>query len=115
VSVALMHHFETKVGSVQDVSPGVDDTTFRLNDRLVKVETIEVECHGAHAKGSEPDANDRPGSQEEVKAAAVIEGGILEEETTEVPVSSDDVIGFFLLTKLVAIVLRFILSWLSNK
>ena len=47
------------------------------------------------AQGSEPDANDRPGSQEEVKAA-VFEGSVLEDQATEVTVGSHDVVGLFL-------------------
>ena len=52
VSITLVHHFETKVSTVQDVSPGVDDTTAAIEQRLVEVETVEVECHGANTKGN---------------------------------------------------------------
>ena len=67
VSVALVHHFHTKTSAVENVCPGVQDTTLTINDGLVEVETVEVECHGAYAQCSEPDANDRPCCQEEVK------------------------------------------------
>jgi hypothetical protein len=67
VSVTLMHDFHPEVSAVQNVSPGVDDTTLAIEDRLVEVETVEVECHGADAQGGHPNPNHWPGSQEEVK------------------------------------------------
>ena len=63
VSVALVHHFHAEVGAVQHISPGVQDAAPTIKDGLVEVETVEVESRGADAQGSEPDANDRPGSQ----------------------------------------------------
>ena len=59
--------------AVQHISPGVRDA-LTIKDGLVEVETVQVD-HGADAQGGEPDAGDRPGSQEEVKAA-VVEGRI---------------------------------------
>merc|ERR1712100_879994 len=76
-----------------------------IKDGLVEIETVQVEGHGADAQGGEPDANDRPGSQEEVKAAAVVEGSVLEDQATEITVGSHDVVGLFLLAELVAVVL----------
>merc|ERR1712005_17947 len=105
VSVALVHHFHTEVGAVQHISPGVQDAALTIKDGLVEVETVQVEGHGGHAEGGEPDADNRPGSQEEVKATAVVEGGVLEDQATEVTVGSHDVVGLFLLAKLVAVVL----------
>merc|ERR1711991_754640 len=105
VSVALVHHFHTEVGAVQHIGPGVQDAALTIKDGLVEVETVQVESHGADAHGGEPDANDRPGSQEEVKATAVVEGGVLEDQATEVTVGSHDVVGLFLLAELVAVVL----------
>jgi hypothetical protein len=60
VSIALVHHFHTQVSPVEDVGPSADYTTLRVNDRLVEVETVEVERHGADAQCGEPDANYRP-------------------------------------------------------
>ena len=74
MSVALVHDFHAEVGAVQNISPGVQDAALTIKDGLVEVETVQVEGHGADAHGGEPDANDRPGSQEEVQAAAVVEG-----------------------------------------
>ena len=92
MSVALVHHFHAEAGTVQHISPGVQDAALTIKDGLVEVETVQVESHGADAQGSEPDANDRPGSQEEVKAAAVVEGGVLEDQATEVTVGQAMVI-----------------------
>ena len=86
MSVALVHHFHTEVGAVQHISPGVQDAALTIKDGLVEVETVQVESHGADAQGSEPDADNGPGSQEEVKAAAVVEGSVLEDQATEVTV-----------------------------
>ena len=45
MSIPLMHDFETKVGTVQNVSPGIDGVTLSRIDRLVKVKSIQVESH----------------------------------------------------------------------
>jgi hypothetical protein len=42
-----------------------------------------------------------------VQATAVVEAGVLEDETAEVAVGCNDVVGLFFLTELVAIVLAF--------
>merc|ERR1711991_314430 len=105
VSVALVHHFHAEVGAVQHISPGVQDAALTIKDGLVEIETVQVEGHGGHAEGGEPDADNGPGSQEEVKATAVVEGGVLEDQATEVTVGSHDVVGLFLLAELVAVVL----------
>merc|ERR1712022_35542 len=105
VSVALVHHFHAEAGTVQHVGPGVQDAALTIKDGLVEVEAVQVEGHGRHAKGGEPDADNGPGSQEEVKAAAVVEGSVLEDQATEVTVGSHDVVGLFLLAELVAVVL----------
>ena len=105
MSVALVHHFHAEVGAVQHISPGVQDAALTIKDGLVEVETVQVERHRAHAQGGEPDADNGPGSQEEVQATAVVEGCVLEDQATEVTVGSHDVVGLFLLAKLVAVVL----------
>ena len=81
MSVALVHHFHAEAGTVEDVSPGVQNTTLGIQDGLVEVEPFRLKAM-VHAEGGEPDANHRPGSQEEVKAAAVVEGGVLEDQAT---------------------------------
>ena len=108
--VPFVHHFHPKIGTVENVSPGVNDLSLFGQDRLVEVEAVQVESHGADAQGSEPDADNGPSSQEEVKATAVVEGCVLEDQTTEVAVSCNDVVGLFLLSKLVAIVEGLFLS-----
>jgi hypothetical protein len=37
VSVALMHDFHTKISTIDNVSPSVDYTSFRVNNCLVEV------------------------------------------------------------------------------
>ena len=72
-------------------------------DGLVEVETVQV---GAMVPTPRA-VNQMPttaSSQEEVKAAAVV-GCALEDQATEVTVGSHDVVGLFLLAKLVAVVL----------
>merc|ERR1712054_524097 len=115
VSVALVHHFHAEVGTVEDVGPGVQNTALSIKDGLVEVEAVQVEGHGGHAEGGEPDADNRPGSQEEVKATAVVEGGVLEDQATEVTVGSHDVVGLFLLAKLVAVVLGLALGGFTHQ
>jgi hypothetical protein len=97
VSIALVHHFHAEASTVEHVGPGVHHPTLGIQDGLVEVEAVEVEGHGAHAEGGEPDADHRPGCKEEVQAAAVVEGGVLEDQATEVTVGSHDVIGLFFL------------------
>ncbi len=67
------------------------------------------------AHGREPDADNGPGSQEEVQAAAVVERRVLEDQATEVTVGSHDVVGLFLLAELVAVVLGLALGGLADQ
>ena len=46
VSVALMHHFHAEAGTVQHISPGVQDAALTIKDGLVEVEAVQVEGHG---------------------------------------------------------------------
>ena len=46
--ISLVHNFKAKVGSIEDVSPGIYNMTLSL-DGLVKIEAIQVERHGANA------------------------------------------------------------------
>ena len=70
VSVALVHYFHTQVGAVDDIGPGANHTTLRIQDGLVEVEPVQVERHGADAQRGKPDANHRPRTQEEVPRKA---------------------------------------------
>jgi hypothetical protein len=115
VSITLVHYFHAKASSVEDVSPGRDDAALAIDNRLVEVETVEVEGHRGHAEGGEPDADNGPGCKEEVQAAAVVEGGVLEDQATEVTVGSHDVVGLFFLAKLVAVVLGLGLGGFTNQ
>merc|ERR1711991_771435 len=115
VSVALVLHFHAEVGAVQHISPGVQDAALTIQDGLVEVEAVQVEGHGADAHGREPDADNRPGAQEEVKATAVVEGGVLEDQATEVTVGSHDVVSLFLLAELVAVVLGLALGGFTHQ
>ena len=67
MSVALVHYFHAQTSTVEDISPSVDHMTLVVNDRLVEVETVEVESHRGNTESGEPDTDNRPGSQEEVK------------------------------------------------
>ena len=71
--ISFVHDFHSESCSVEDVCPGVKDSALSVDDGLVEVESIEVEGHGGHAKVGEPDADYRPGCQEEVKTSAVVE------------------------------------------
>ena len=115
VSVTLVHNFHAKTSTVQNICPGVQDFALTIHDGLVEVETVEVECHGANTKSSEPDTDNRPCCEEEVQRTGVVEGSVLEDQATEVTVGSNDVVGLFFLTKLVTIVLRLSFSRLADK
>ena len=115
MSITLVHHLKTKVGAVENISPSVNHIALSVNNGVVEVEPIEVECHRAHTHGSQPDTDHRPGTQEEVQSTAVAEARILENQATEVTVSSHDVVGLFLLTELVAIVGRLSFGGLTDQ
>ena len=79
-------------------------------DGLVEVKTVEVECHGGDAEGGKPDADNRPGREEEVEAAAIIERRILENKATKIAMSCNNVVSFFFLTKLITLVQALLLQ-----
>ena len=89
--------------------------TLTLNNGLIEVESVEVESHGGDAEGGKPDAHNRPCCEEEVQRAAVIKRSILENQTSEVTVGSDNVICLFFLPKLVSITLRDLFGSLPNE
>ena len=106
MGIALVHHFHPQVGTVDDVSPSVDHVALSIHNGVVEVEPVEVEGHGADPQCGEPDTDHRPSGEEEVQRAAVVEAGILEDQATEVTVGRHDVVGLFLLTEFVTVVLR---------
>ena len=72
MGVPFMHHFHTKTLAVQDVSPSVDDVSVTAHNRLVKIETVEVESHCGYTEGGKPNANHGPSSKKEMEAAAIV-------------------------------------------
>ena len=105
VSITLVHNFHTQTSAVEYVCPGVQNTTLTINNGLIEVEAVEVERHGGDAEGGKPDAHDWPCCEEEVQRARIVERSILEDQTTKVTVSGNDVVGLFFLTKLLTVVL----------
>ena len=105
MSVTLVHNFHTQTSAVENVCPGVEHTTLTIDDGLVEIETVQVERHRGDTQSGEPDADNRPSSKEEVQGTGVVERCVLEDQATEVTVSSDDVIRLFFLTKLVTCLL----------
>ena len=115
VSIALVHHFHAQASTVQDVSPGWDDSVLTVNQRLVEVETVQVEGHCGNAESGKPNTHDGPSCEKEVERTRVVEAGVLEDETTKVPVCRNNVVGFFFLTELVSVVLGFIFSSFTDQ
>ena len=62
-----MHNFETQPSTIKNISPCINYMTLIINNRLVEVETIQIEGHRGYTKSGEPDAYNRPGSKEEMK------------------------------------------------
>ena len=113
MSITLVHDFHTETSAVQNVCPSVKDMTLVILDRLVEVETVQVERHRGDTKCGEPDANNRHAAKK--CKNGVVEGSVLEDQATEVTVSSDDVISLFFLTKLVTVVLGLCFGGLTNQ
>ena len=84
MSVTLVHDFHTQTSTVQNICPSRDDFVLTINDRLVEVETVQVERHRGDTKCGEPDTNNRPCCQEEVQRTGVVKGSVLEDQATEV-------------------------------
>ncbi len=110
-----MHHLHTQVCAVDDVSPSVDDTSLRVDNGLVEVETVQVESHGGNTHGSQPNTENRPQGKEEVKCPRVVEGGVLKDETSKVAVGGDNVVGFFLLSEFVTCISRFVFGGFADQ
>ena len=100
MGISLMHHFHPKSSTVQNISPSRNYSVLTINQRLIEVETVEIECHRGNTKSGEPDTNDGPGSKEEVQRTGVIERSILENKASKVTVSGNNVISLFFLTEL---------------
>ena len=115
VSITLVHNFHTQTSTVENVCPGVQNTTLTINNGLIEVESVEVECHGADAEGGKLDSHDWPRSEEEMQTSRIVKRCILEDQTTEVTVCGNDVVGLFFLTELVSIVLGLSLSGFTNQ
>ena len=65
----------TKTSSVQNVSPGVHNSTLTLNNGLIEVESVEIESM-VETPSCEPNADDRNSCEEEVETSGVVEGNI---------------------------------------
>jgi hypothetical protein len=77
--ITFVHYFHTDTSAVQHIGPSTDYTTLRIENRLVEVETVEVERHGANTHCRKPDTDYRPSTQEEVQGAAIVERSVLED------------------------------------
>jgi hypothetical protein len=42
MSIAFVHNLGAKIGTVDNVCPGVDDTTFGINHALIEIKPIQV-------------------------------------------------------------------------
>ena len=67
-----MHYFHAKIGTVKDVTPGINYLSIPGKYWLVKIETIEVESHCGYTEAGKPNANHGPASKKEMEAAAII-------------------------------------------
>jgi len=114
VSITLVHYFHAQTSTVEDVGPSRDDAVLTVDQRLIEIKPVEVESHRAHSEGGEPDPHNWPSSKKEVKRTRVIKRSILEDQTTKVTVGGNDVISFFLLTELVAVILTLGFGSLTN-
>ena len=79
---------QTQVRSVENIRPGIDYTAILRHNGLIEVESIEVEGHGRDTECCEPDTHDRPNRKEEVKAAGIVERGVLEYQPAKVTVAA---------------------------
>ena len=78
MGITLMHNFKPKVLSVDYVSPCWDNLSISINNGLVKIEPIEIECHSADSHGGKPYANHWENTKEEMKSTRIIKARILE-------------------------------------
>ena len=110
MSVALVHYFHTKTSSVKNISPGVYQLYLgTLNNGLIEVESVEVKSHGAETPSA---VNQMPTTGQAARKkwsdfVELLKACVLEDESSEVAMSCNDVVSFLFLAKLVAIVLRF--------
>jgi hypothetical protein len=45
VCIPFVHHFKAQISAVEHISPSIDHITLAINNRVVEVETIQVERH----------------------------------------------------------------------
>ena len=108
MSISLMHYFYTQICAVNNIRPSIDYTTLRVNYGLVKVESIQIECHCRQIQRSKPDTYYRPSCKKEVQRTGVVKRRVLEDQSTEITVCGYDIISFFLLAKSVSCISRFV-------
>ena len=75
--ITFMHYFKPKSSSVKDICPGINNVSIAINNRLIKVKTIQVKCHRRHTKSGKPNANNRPSPKEKVETTAVVKASVL--------------------------------------
>jgi hypothetical protein len=115
MGVPFVNYLKPEVSTIENVRPGIDYMALAILNALIKVQTVQIKGHRANSQSSKPNANNRPSSKEEMKTARVVEGGVLEDESSEVAVCGNDVVGFLFLSKFVTIVLRLIFGSLTNQ
>ena len=67
MGITLMHYFHAQTSTVENVCPGVQNTTLTIKDGLVEVDTVLDEDIRRNTKCGEPDANNWPCCEEEVQ------------------------------------------------
>ena len=114
MSVTFVLNFDTEVSTVQDVSPSINYLTISSENGLIKIQTVEVECHSIHTKASEPNTHHREGSKEEMKAATIVKASVLENKASEVAMRCNNVVGLLFLSEFVTIIVALLFGGLSN-
>ena len=51
-------------GTVNQISIGRNDLPFGIQDRVIEVKPIEIECHRANSEGGKPDSDSRQSTHE---------------------------------------------------
>lgn len=113
--ISFVHYFHPKTASVKDIGPSVDHMALAILNGLIEVEAVQIEGHCAYTKSSKPDPNHGPSSQEEVERTGVIEGSILKNKATKIPVCGHNVIGFLFLAKAITVVLALLFGCFTNQ
>jgi hypothetical protein len=66
-NLTLVHYLHAQSSTVKNICPCVEHTTLTINDGLIEIKAIQIECHRGYTKCGEPDANNGPCSKEEVQ------------------------------------------------